>query len=86
MSETSLSSDELPYIEELLGFGGSDAYNYFQFGIDEALKTKIEDLLKQRDIAKQNKDYALSDKIRDELKNMDISLMDSSNGTVWEKL
>ncbi len=76
----------IDYIEELLGFGGSDAYNYFQFGIDEALKTKIEDLLKQRDIAKQNKDYALSDKIRDELKNMDISLMDSSNGTVWEKL
>lgn len=76
----------IDYIEELLGFGGSDAYNYFQFGIDEALKIKIEDLIKQRDIAKQNKDYALSDKIRDELKNMDISLMDSSNGTVWEKL
>src|SRR5574344_2165396 len=76
----------IEYIDELLGFGGSDAYNYFQFGMDEALKIKIEDLIKQRDIAKQNKDYALSDKIRDELKNMDISLMDSSNGTVWEKL
>lgn len=76
----------IEYIEELLGFGGSDAYSYFQFGIDEDLKIKIEDLIKQRDIAKQNKDYELSDNIRDELKSMDISLMDSSSGTVWEKL
>ena len=74
------------FIEEVLGVGGNDAYAYFQFGIDESTKQKIEDLINQRNEAKKIKDFETADKIRDELTSMEISLMDTPNGTVWEKL
>ncbi|MGE0049941.1 MAG: cysteine--tRNA ligase [Arcobacter sp.] len=74
------------FIEEILGVGGNDAYSYFQFGIDESTKEKIEDLINKRNEAKISKDFQTADKIRDELSKLDISLMDTTNGTVWEKL
>ncbi|MCT7583482.1 cysteine--tRNA ligase [Aliarcobacter butzleri] len=74
------------FIEEVLGIGGNDAYAYFQFGIDESTKEKIEDLILKRNEAKKAKDFQTADKLRDELSSMDISLMDTINGTVWEKL
>ncbi|MCG3709846.1 cysteine--tRNA ligase [Aliarcobacter butzleri] len=74
------------FIEEVLGIGGNDAYAYFQFGIDESTKEKIEDLILKRNEAKKAKDFQTADEIRDELSAMDISLMDTVNGTVWEKL
>jgi len=74
------------FIEEILGVGGNDAYSYFQFGIDESTKEKIEDLINKRNEAKISKDFQTADKIRDELSKLDISLMDTANGTVWEKL
>ncbi|MCT7615198.1 cysteine--tRNA ligase [Aliarcobacter butzleri] len=74
------------FIEEVLGIGGNDAYAYFQFGIDESTKEKIEDLILKRNEAKKVKDFQTADEIRDELSSMDISLMDTVNGTVWEKL
>ncbi|MCT7628399.1 cysteine--tRNA ligase [Aliarcobacter butzleri] len=74
------------FIEEVLGIGGNDAYAYFQFGIDESTKEKIEDLILKRNEAKKAKDFQTADTLRDELSAMDISLMDTVNGTVWEKL
>lgn len=74
------------FIEEVLGIGGNDAYAYFQFGIDESTKEKIEDLILKRNEAKKAKDFQTADKLRDELSSIDISLMDTVNGTVWEKL
>ncbi|MDN5105724.1 cysteine--tRNA ligase [Aliarcobacter butzleri] len=74
------------FIEEVLGIGGNDAYAYFQFGIDESTKEKIEDLILKRNEAKKAKDFQTADKLRDELSAMDISIMDTINGTVWEKL
>ncbi|WP_458254870.1 CysS/YqeB C-terminal domain-containing protein, partial [Aliarcobacter butzleri] len=59
---------------------------YFQFGIDESTKEKIEDLILKRNEAKKAKDFQTADKLRDELSSIDISLMDTVNGTVWEKL
>ena len=73
------------FIDEILGFGNSDAYEYFQFGIDEATKNKIETLIKSRNEAKKAKDFETADKVRDELNAMDISIMDTPNGVVWEK-
>lgn len=74
------------FIEEVLGIGGNDAYAYFQFGIDESTKEKIEDLILKRNEAKKAKDFQTADTLRDELSSIDISLMDTINGTVWEKL
>ena len=72
-------------IEKLLGFGGLEPFSYFQIGVDKETKDKIDKLIEKRDIAKKEKDYSTSDKIREELLKMDISIMDTPNGTVWEK-
>ncbi|MFX4233813.1 cysteine--tRNA ligase [Aliarcobacter butzleri] len=79
-------TSNINFIEEVLGIGGNDAYAYFQFGIDESTKEKIEDLILKRNEAKKAKDFQTADTLRDELSSMNISLMDTVNGTVWEKL
>ncbi len=75
----------IEFIQELLGIGTLDAYEYFQFGIDEKTKEKIEELIKKRSEAKKEKDFESADKIRDELSNLNINIMDTAQGVVWEK-
>ncbi|AKF25264.1 cysteinyl-tRNA synthetase [Sulfurovum lithotrophicum] len=75
----------IEFIDTLLGFGGKEPFSYFQIGVDEALKEKIETLLQKRTEAKKAKDFATSDAIRDELTAIGISIMDTAEGTVWEK-
>ena len=74
----------LGFIETVLGFGGQNPYEYFQFGLDEATKVKIDTLITKRSQAKALKDFAASDAIRDELTCMNVSIMDTANGTFWE--
>jgi len=76
----------LEFIGDILGIGLRDSYEYFQFGISDEQKTQIEELINKRTQAKKDKDFALSDTIRDELSSLGISVMDTPNGTVWEKL
>ncbi|MBU1658816.1 cysteine--tRNA ligase [bacterium] len=76
----------LAYIEKLLGFGVKNPFEYFQFGVDEDTKTKIAELILQRDEAKKAKDFALSDKIRDEILACGVNIMDTPQGTFWEKV
>jgi cysteinyl-tRNA synthetase len=76
----------IEFINDLLGIGGSDAYEYFQAGIDEETKNKINELIQKRSEAKKNKDFETADKIRNELTKMDIQIQDTPNGTVWEKV
>lgn len=76
----------LAFIEEILGFGVKNPYKYFQFGVDEETKTKINALIKQRDEAKKDKDFATSDKIRDEILSYGVNIMDTPQGTFWEKI
>jgi cysteinyl-tRNA synthetase len=76
----------IEFIHELLGLGGKEPFSYFQIGIDEATKVKIEELIEARNEAKKAKDYEKSDAIRDEITAMGISLMDTAEGTLWEKV
>ena len=76
----------IQFLNEILGIGYQDAFTYFQFGVGEQIKQTLEQLIIKRDEAKKNKDYETSDKIRAELNDMGISLMDTPNGTVWERL
>lgn len=76
----------LAYIEELLGFGVKNPYEYFQFGIDEATKTELEKLIKERDEAKKAKDFERSDALREEILGLGVNLMDTPQGTFWEKV
>ena len=75
----------IKFIQDTLGFGLIDAFEYFQFGIDTQTKNKIENLIEKRNEAKKAKDFETADKVRDELSSMDIALMDTPNGVVWEK-
>ena len=76
----------LEFISNTLAICTQDAYKYFQFGISEAEINKIEELIEKRSEAKKNKDYELSDKIRDEILSLNVQIMDTANGTLWEKI
>ena len=49
-------------------------------------KEEIESLIEERNMAKQNKDYAKADEIRNKLLEMGIMIKDTREGTVYEKL
>ncbi|RXJ87718.1 cysteine--tRNA ligase [Arcobacter sp. CECT 8985] len=76
----------LEFIEDILGIATQDAYKYFQFGISDEQIKHIEELINKRVEAKKNKEFEKADALRDELKQLDISIMDTPNGVVWEKL
>ena len=76
----------LIYIENILGFGVKNPFEYFQFGIDEDTKTKIDSLILKRNEAKKEKNFELSDKFRDEILTFGVSIMDTVQGTFWEKI
>jgi cysteinyl-tRNA synthetase len=75
----------LSFIKNLLGIGTLEPYSYFQLGIPKEEIKEIEALIAKRDAAKKAKDYALSDQIRDSLQARNIKLMDTPEGTQWEK-
>jgi len=76
----------IEYLHKTLGIGHKNPYEYFQLGISEDEKQTINSLIKQRDEAKKAKLYAKADEIREKLSNMKIQLMDTADGTVWEKI
>ena len=76
----------LAYIEMVLGFGVKNPFEYFQFGMDEETKNSINLLLEKRNEAKKEKDFELSDKLRDEILAYGVSIMDTPEGTFWEKV
>ncbi|HIP17855.1 MAG TPA: cysteine--tRNA ligase, partial [Sulfurovum sp.] len=75
----------IAFIDTLLGFGGQEPFTYFQIGISEEEKAAIETLVAERVEAKKKKDFTRSDAVRDELTAMGIAIMDTAEGTVWEK-
>jgi len=72
-------------IFNLLGFGGMDQNSYFKMGLESELVKRVEELISQRDKAKIVKDYKRADEIRDELKELGIKIMDTPQGTIWER-
>jgi len=77
---------DLAYIEALLGFGSQNPFEYFQFGLDKETKAKIDKLVSRRTEAKKAKEYAISDAIRNEITAMGIAIMDTPQGTFWERV
>ena len=76
----------LLFIEKVLGFGVKNPYTYFQFGISEETKEKIESLILKRNEAKKEKDFERSDKLRDKILAFGVNIMDTPQGTLWEKV
>jgi cysteinyl-tRNA synthetase len=73
------------FIAKVLGVGGLDPYEYFQFGVSDDEKAKIISLIEQRNEAKSHKDYAKADAIRATLQQNGINIMDTQNGVAWER-
>jgi cysteinyl-tRNA synthetase len=76
----------LTYLQNLLGFGVQNPFEYFQFGMDNQTKQKIDKLITQRSEAKKAKDFELSDRLRDEILAFGVSIMDTAEGTFWERV
>ncbi len=76
----------LAYIEKLLGFGVKNPFEYFQWGVESATKEQIDTLIEKRNDAKKEKNFELSDTLRDEILKFGVQLMDTPQGTFWEKV
>ena len=76
----------LAYVEEILGFGTKNPFEYFQFGINAETKASINELVLKRNEAKKAKDFESSDRLRDEILAFGVSIMDTPQGTFWEKV
>jgi len=71
----------------VMGLFKSNPDEYFKFLSSEALITEeeIEDLITQRNLARNEKDFMKSDKIRDDLKAKGITLEDVGEKTTWKR-
>ena len=67
-------------------FGILEDKNYFKFGVSNEQKEEIENLINQRHEAKKERNFIKADEIRDKLSKNGISIMDTPNGTTWEKI
>lgn len=75
----------LEFIKEIFGILEVDSFEYFQFGVSQNDKKEINNLIEKRNLAKKEKNYNLADEIRNRLDEIGISIMDTADGTVWEK-
>ena len=70
----------------LLGFLQADPDAWFQGGADEALKTRVEDLIARRAQARLAKDWPAADLIRAELTELKVEVLDGPGGTATWRL
>ena len=67
----------------LLGFLRADPEDWFQGGVDDNLREKVDALIAQRIEARASKDWAAADRIRDELTALNVEVMDGPTGATW---
>jgi cysteinyl-tRNA synthetase len=87
-AEQDSKSAELAFVlvklGEVLGIAQNSPETFLQGDLDDE-STIIEALIKQRNDARADKNWAAADEARDKLNEMKISLEDSANGTTWRK-
>lgn len=76
----------LKYLGGLLGLFNDTIANFLQSGLASDEKDKIEKLIKERNIARKEKNWAKADKIRNLLLEDGIELEDKADGTVWRRV
>jgi cysteinyl-tRNA synthetase len=82
-SKDSLSKSDVEHVFEYLE--KIDKVLAVIFFKEENIDADIEKLIKEREEARENKNFAKADEIRDELLAKGIVLDDTSGGTVWKK-
>lgn len=76
----------LELITYLLGIGELKAHDYFQLGVSGEQKAYIQEQITLRLQAKKDRNYELADSIRSKLEKEGIVLLDTNEGTIWEKV
>ncbi|WJV52677.1 cysteine--tRNA ligase [Prodigiosinella aquatilis] len=80
---------ELRKLAKVLGLLEQDPELFLQNGVGAGVDTnevsEIEALIKQRNDARQAKNWALADEARDRLNDMGIVLEDGAQGTIWRR-
>jgi cysteinyl-tRNA synthetase len=79
-SEKILIKSKLLMIAKVLGIFEDKAYNEVSSELDK----EIEVLIKERSIAKENKNFDLADEIRTKLESLGIEIKDTPDGTSWK--
>lgn len=74
----------LQHLEKWLAIFGVDIDKLTTEKVSDG-DAEIEELVKKRDEARKNKDFATSDTIRDQLAEMNIILQDTPKGTKWRR-
>ncbi|NHB97206.1 cysteine--tRNA ligase [Photorhabdus stackebrandtii] len=87
MAEANGLAAELRKLAGILGLLEQEPEQFLHNGVqaDDEEIAKIEVLIKQRNDARQNKDWALADAARNQLNEMGIELEDGPQGTSWRR-
>ena len=86
IAEASKLAFILVSLGEVLGVAQNSPEDFFQGGdADSDEVAEIEALIKQRNDARANKDWAMADDARDKLAALNIILEDGAGGTTWRK-
>jgi cysteinyl-tRNA synthetase len=70
------------FLRERIGVEGEDRIVFK--GEGEAEGKGIDDLIRERDEARNRKDWAESDRLRSELEALGLVIKDTRDGTTWE--
>ncbi len=81
-----LLAGRLKYLASILGILEQDPTSFLTQGANNDDQEQIEALIKERNEARAQKDWARADKARDALKALHIELEDGPNGTVWHRV
>lgn len=76
----------LKQLASVLGILEQDPNKFLTTGAKDDDVEQIEALIKQRNEARKQKNWALADEARDKLKQMHIELEDGTQGTVWHRV
>ncbi len=76
----------LKQLASVLGILEQDPNKFLTTGAKDDDVEQIEALIKQRNEARKQKNWALADEARDKLKQMHIELEDGPQGTVWHRV
>ena len=74
---------ELLASANLIGFLLGDPEAWFQAGVDDVLRARIDGLIAERVAARAAKDWAAADRIRAELTALNVEVMDNPTGATW---
>ena len=72
-------------LANVLGLLNISSQEFFQAGVNIST-FDIDNLIEERKLAKQNKDFVKSDSIREQLLSQGIILEDTAKGTIWRKI